>query len=147
MKLKIKKLDPRAVIPEYKTEGAAGCDISVLLDSDREILERGKIKMFRTGFAAELKNGYEIQIRSRSGLSLKNGVIVLNAPGTVDSDYRGEICLIVANLGAEDFVVENGMRLGQMVVARYEKADIEEVEELSETKRGGGAFGSTGMTK
>ncbi|MDR0571852.1 MAG: dUTP diphosphatase, partial [Rickettsiales bacterium] len=89
MKLKIKKLDVRAIIPEYKTAGAAGCDLNVLLDNDAEVIKKGEIKMFKTGLSFILENGYEAQIRSRSGLSLKNGIIVLNAPGTIDSDYRG----------------------------------------------------------
>jgi dUTP pyrophosphatase len=148
MKLKIKKLDPRAIIPEYKTIGSAGCDLNVLLDSDTEVIKKGEIKMFKTGLAFMLENGYEAQIRSRSGLSLKNGIIILNAPGTIDSDYRGEICLITANLGREDFVVENGMRLAQMVIAKYERAEIEETtEDLETTERGAGGFGSTGIKK
>jgi dUTP pyrophosphatase len=145
MKLKIKKLNERAVVPKYETEGAAGCDLSVLIDTDKEVLKKGEIKLFRTGLAMALERGYEAQIRSRSGLSLKRGVIVLNAPGTIDSDYRGEIGLIVANLGSEDFVVENGMRLAQMVLTKYETPNIEVVDDLDKTERGDGAFGSTGM--
>jgi dUTP pyrophosphatase len=148
MKLKIKKLDARAIVPEYKTDGSAGCDLNVLLDSDTEIIKKGEIKMFKTGLSFVLENGYEAQIRSRSGLSLKNGIIVLNAPGTIDSDYRGEICLIMANLGSEDFTVENGMRLAQMVIAKYERVEIEEIaEDTDKTDRGSGGFGSTGIKK
>ena len=105
MKIKFKKLNDKAIIPEYKTEGAAGFDINVLLDKDSEILKKGEVKLFKTGLAIALPDGYEAQVRSRSGLSLKNGVIVLNAPGTIDSDYRGEIGIIMTNCGQEDFVV------------------------------------------
>lgn len=147
MKIKFKKLDERAIIPEYKTAGAAGFDLNVLLDTDKEILKRGEIKLFKTGLAMALPSGYEAQIRSRSGLSLKNGVIVLNAPGTIDSDYRGELGIVLTNCGAEDFVVENGSRIAQMVIAKYEKADIEIVDDLDETERGNGGFGSTGVNK
>lgn len=147
MKIKFKKLDNRAIIPEYKTSGAAGFDINALLDKDSEILRKGEIKLFKTGLAMALPDGYEAQVRSRSGLSLKNGVIVLNAPGTIDSDYRGEIGVIMMNCGQEDFVVENGSRIAQIVVAKYEKAEIEIVEDLDETERGEGGFGSTGVKK
>ena len=145
MKVNIKKLDPKATIPEYKTSGSAGIDLCVLLDNDKEILKKGETKLFKTGLAIALENGYEAQIRSRSGLSLKNGIVVLNAPATIDSDYRGEIGLIIANLGQEDFVVENGMRLAQMVIAKYEKCEFMEVEELDNTERSDGGFGHTGI--
>lgn len=147
MKIKFKKLNEKAIIPEYKTDGSAGFDLNVLLDSDKEIIKKGEIKLFKTGLAMSLPQGYEAQVRSRSGLSLKNGLIVLNAPGTIDSDYRGEIGLIMLNCGKEDYIVENGSRLAQMVIAKYEKADIEIVEELDSTERGEGAFGSTGIKK
>lgn len=145
MLIKFKKLDERAIIPEYKTPGSAGFDLQVLINSEKEILKKGEIKLFKTGLAMALPNGYEAQVRSRSGLSLKNGIIVLNAPGTVDSDYRGEIGIIAMNCGSEDFVVENGMRLAQMIIAKYEKADIEVVDNLDETERNSGGFGSTGV--
>lgn len=145
MLIKFKKLDERAIIPEYKTTGSAGFDLQVLIDSKKEILKKGEIKLFKTGLAMALPNGYEAQVRSRSGLSLKNGIIVLNAPGTVDSDYRGEIGIIAMNCGNEDFIVENGMRLAQMIIAKYEKADIEVVDNLDETERNSGGFGSTGI--
>lgn len=147
MKVKFKKLNENAIIPEYKTSGAAGFDLNVLLETEKEILKRGEIKLFKTGLAMTLPNGYEAQVRSRSGLSLKNGVIVLNAPGTIDADYRGEIGIILTNCGTEDYVVENGTRIAQMVITKYEKADIEVVENLDETERGEGGFGSTGVKK
>ena len=145
MKVNIKKLDPKATIPEYKTSGSAGIDLCVLIDNDKEILKKGETKLFKTGLAIALENGYEAQIRSRSGLSLKNGIVVLNAPATIDSDYRGEIGLIIANLGKEDFTVENGMRLAQMVIAKYEKCEFIEVEKLDNTERNDGGFGHTGV--
>lgn len=147
MKIQFKKLDNRAIIPEYKTTGSAGFDLNVLLDTEEYILKKGEIKLFKTGLAMSLPDGYEAQIRSRSGLSLKNGVIVLNSPGTVDSDYRGEIGIILMNCGNEDYKVEHLSRIAQMVIAKYEKADIEVVEELDNTERGEGGFGSTGTKK
>lgn len=145
MKVKFKKLSEKAIIPEYKTSGSAGFDLNVLLDNDAEIIKQGEIKLLKTGLAMALPEGYEAQIRSRSGLSLKNGVIILNAPGTIDSDYRGEICLIMMNCGKEDYIVENGARMAQMVITKYEKVEIDVVEDLDDTERGGGAFGSTGV--
>lgn len=147
MKIQFKKLDNRAIIPEYKTSGSAGFDLNVLLDTEEYILKKGEIKLFKTGLAMSLPDGYEAQIRSRSGLSLKNGIIVLNSPGTVDSDYRGEIGIILMNCGNEDYKVEHLSRIAQMVIAKYEKADIEVVEELDNTERGEGGFGSTGTKK
>lgn len=147
MKIQFKKLDNRAIIPEYKTTGSAGFDLNVLLDTEEYILKKGEIKLFKTGLAMSLPDGYEAQIRSRSGLSLKNGIIVLNSPGTVDSDYRGEIGIILMNCGNEDYKVEHLSRIAQMVIAKYEKADIEVVEELDNTDRGDGGFGSTGTKK
>lgn len=147
MKIQFKKLDNRAIIPEYKTLGSAGFDLNVLLDAEEYILKKGEIKLFKTGLAMSLPDGYEAQIRSRSGLSLKNGVIVLNSPGTVDSDYRGEIGIVLMNCGNEDYKVEHLSRIAQMVIAKYEKADIEVVEELDNTERGEGGFGSTGTKK
>lgn len=147
MKIQFKKLDNRAIIPEYKTTGSAGFDLNVLLDTEEYILKKGEIKLFKTGLAMSLPDGYEAQIRSRSGLSLKNGIIVLNSPGTVDSDYRGEIGIILMNCGNEDYKVEHLSRIAQMVIAKYEKAEIEVVEELDNTDRGDGGFGSTGTKK
>ena len=145
MKVKFKKLNEKAIIPEYKTSGSAGFDLNVLLDNDTEIIKQGEIKLLKTGLAMALPEGYEAQIRSRSGLSLKNGIIILNAPGTIDSDYRGEICLIMMNCGKDDYVVENGARMAQMVITKYEKVEIDVVEDLDDTERGQGAFGSTGV--
>lgn len=145
MIIKFKKLNENAIIPEYKTDLSAGFDLNVLLEEGEYILKKGEIKLFKTGLAMSLPKGYEAQVRSRSGLSLKNGVIVLNAPGTIDADYRGEVGIILMNCGSEDYKVENGARIAQMVIAKYEKADIEIVDELDETDRGTGGFGSTGV--
>ena len=109
------------------------------------VLKAGEIKLIKTGLAIALPNGFEAQIRSRSGLSLKNGIIVLNAPGTIDSDYRGEIGIILMNVGQDDFVIENNMRIAQMVITKYESVKLDLVEELDDTVRADGGFGSTGL--
>lgn len=133
-----------AVIPQYKTCGAAGADLCALLEKPLTIT-CGKTAIVPTGLFFEIPNGYEIQIRPRSGLAAKNGVTVLNTPGTIDSDYRGEIKIILINLGDEDFVINNGDRIAQMIVAPVTQADFSIVENLSETERGTGGFGSTGV--
>lgn len=129
--------------PFYATELSAGMDLYADLESPVVLrpLERA---MIPTGIYIELPRGYEAQIRPRSGLAAKKGVTVLNAPGTVDADYRGEIKVILVNFSSEDFVVERGERVAQMVVAKYEKVEWEEVSELSDSERGAGGFGSTG---
>ncbi|NER13213.1 dUTP diphosphatase [Leptobacterium flavescens] len=131
-------------LPAYETEASAGMDLRASLTDPVTLkpLERAIIK---TGLFIELPIGYEAQVRPRSGLAAKKGISVLNAPGTIDADYRGEIGVILVNLSNEDFVVENGERIAQMVIARHERADWEEVSELSETSRGAGGFGSTGV--
>ena len=147
MQIKFKKLDPRAIVPRYETKGSAGMDLHVLLKNPdaQEIIGSGEIKLFYTGLAMALPEGYEAQIRSRSGLSLKHGLIVLNSPGTIDSDYRGEIRLILMNCGKNDFIVKNGMRLAQMIIGKYEVAEINIVSSLDSTDREGGGLGSTGI--
>lgn len=132
-----------AIIPEYKTAGAAGADLYAFLDSPVTILP-GKSAMIPTGLFFEIPEGYEIQVRPRSGLAAKNGVTVLNTPGTIDSDYRGEIKVILINLGDKEFVVNNGERIAQMVIAPVIQAAFEITENLSQTERGAGGFGSTG---
>ena len=143
MDIKIKKLDERAVIPMYATEFAAGADLHAVLDEPVCIkpLER---KLIKTGFAIAVPEGYEAQVRPRSGLALKKGVTVLNTPGTIDADYRGEVGVILVNLSTEDFIVTHGDRIAQMVIAKHERAEFCETSTLPETKRGGGGFGSTG---
>jgi dUTP pyrophosphatase len=133
-----------AVIPEYKTSGAAGADICALLDAPLTI-PAGKFAMVPTGLFFEIPEGYEVQIRPRSGLAAKNGVTVLNTPGTIDSDYRGEIKVILINLGAADFTINSGDRIAQMVVAPVTQAAFSITDSLSETERGAGGFGSTGI--
>ena len=129
-----------AVIPEYKT---AGADLYALVESPVTI-PAGKFAMIPTGLFFEIPEGYEIQIRPRSGLAAKNGVTVLNTPGTIDSDYRGEIKIILVNLSDKDFVVNNGERVAQMVIAPVTQASFTIVDQLSDTERGTGGFGSTG---
>lgn len=130
-------------LPQYATPLSAGMDLRANLDAPVTLkpLQRCLIP---TGLYIALPDGYEAQIRPRSGLALKKGITLLNTPGTIDADYRGEIGVILVNLSAEDFVVEDGERIAQMVIARYEKAEWTEVEILDETKRGAGGFGHTG---
>lgn len=144
MKILIKKLCKNATIPEYKTSGSSGFDISACLD-ENIILAPKSVTMVKTGLSLELPEGFEAQVRSRSGLALKNGVFVLNSPGTIDNDYRGELCVILANFSSEPFIIEHGMRIAQVIVARYEQLPLEIVQELTETQRGSGGFGSTGL--
>lgn len=130
-------------LPRYETSGSAGMDLRAAIDQPLELasLER---KLVPTGLFIELPQGYEAQVRPRSGLSYKKGLSIPNAPGTIDSDYRGEINVILINLSAETQVIEPGERIAQLVIARYEQIEWEEVTQLSETKRGAGGFGSTG---
>ncbi len=144
MKVKIIKFYDDAIIPAYQTKGAAGFDFCAHI-SEPITLKPGEIQSFGTGVGVELPEGYELQIRSRSGLAYKHRVSLLNGIGTIDSDYRGEMNVLLKNYGEEDFVVEPGMRIAQGIVARYEHVDFEEVSELSETDRSSGGFGSTGL--
>ncbi len=130
-------------LPQYATGLSAGMDLRANLDSPITLkpLQRCLVP---TGIYMALPEGYEAQVRPRSGLAIKKGIGVLNSPGTIDADYRGEICVILVNLSSEDFVVEDGERIAQMVIARYEQAEWLEVEALNETERGEGGFGHTG---
>lgn len=130
-------------LPHYETIASAGMDLRANISESITLkpLERTIIK---TGLFIELPIGYEAQVRPRSGLAFKKGISVLNAPGTIDADYRGEIGVILVNLSNEDFKIENGERIAQMVIAKHERAEWHEVESLSETSRGEGGFGSTG---
>ena len=141
--VKCKILDG-AILPEYKTSQSAGADICAYLEKPI-LLKKGQRFAVPTGLSFEIPFGYEIQIRPRSGLALNYGVTCLNAPGTIDADYRGEVKVILVNLSSEPFVVNPGERIAQLVVARYEKVEWEEVDTLDETDRGAGGFGSTGM--
>jgi dUTP pyrophosphatase len=131
-------------LPNYETIASAGMDLRANLSESVTLkpLERAIVK---TGLFIELPIGYEAQVRPRSGLAAKNGITVLNAPGTVDADYRGEIGVILVNLSNEDFVIENGERIAQLIIAKHERAEWIEVQELTETSRGEGGFGSTGV--
>ena len=131
-------------LPKYETQQSAGMDLRAYLPEGPITLnpmERGLVK---TGLFMELPAGFEAQVRPRSGLALKKGITVLNSPGTIDADYRGEICVILINLSNEPFVINDGERIAQMVIARHEQAEIIQVEELSDTERGAGGFGHTG---
>ncbi len=131
-------------MPKYATELSAGVDLEAAIDAP-VVLKPGERQLIATGLAIALPEGFEAQIRPRSGLAFKNGVTVLNSPGTIDADYRGEIKVILANLGTENFTVERGMRVAQMVVAAYSRVSWNVVEQLDETARGTGGFGSTGV--
>lgn len=142
MKIKVKTMS--GVLPVYETEGAAGMDIRAYLDEPVDIMP-GKRALVPTGLFLEIPTGYEVQIRARSGLAVKYGIGLTNGIGTIDSDYRGEIKVSLINWGEEKFTVNNGDRIAQMVVCRYEKAEIQEASQLSETDRGTGGFGHTGI--
>ena len=131
-------------LPQYATEQSAGVDLRANLDSPIELrpLERCLVP---TGLYMSLPKGYEAQVRPRSGLALKHGLTVLNTPGTIDADYRGEIGVVLINLSQEDFVINDGERIAQMVIARHEQGDFVVVEELDETERGEGGYGHTGV--
>ena len=129
-------------LPEYQTQSSAGMDLNANL-AESITLKSLERKLIPTGLFLELPSGYEAQIRPRSGLAIKNGITVLNAPGTIDADYRGEIGVILVNLSSEDFTINNGDRIAQMVIAQYETAKWQEVKSLNETERGEGGFGST----
>jgi dUTP pyrophosphatase len=130
-------------LPAYATEHAAGMDLCAAVTNDIVLLP-GQRTLIPTGLSIALPEGYEAQVRPRSGLALKNGITVLNSPGTIDADYRGEVQVILANLGTENFTITRGMRIAQMVVAQYSRVVWEKTEQLCATKRGAGGFGSTG---
>ena len=131
-------------LPFYATKDSAGADIFADIDSD-EILKPGERKVITSGLKVEIPTGYEAQIRPRSGLALKNGITILNTPGTIDSDYRGEIKVIMINLGTEDFIIKQGDRIAQMIIAPVTKAEFKLELNLNNTERGEGGFGSTGF--
>lgn len=142
MKVTFTQLHPAALLPEYQTPGAAAADIHACVD-ESVVLAPMQRYVVPTGLAMAVPEGYEVQIRARSGLSLKHGIALANGVGTIDSDYRGEVGVILVNLGQEDFVIEPGMRIAQMVLARYERIQWQQAEVLSVTKRGVGGYGST----
>lgn len=141
MKLQFKKLDEDAIIPEFKTVGSAGMDICSINDVS---LTPGQFIIVKTGLACAIEPGYEVQVRPRSGMACKHGITVINTPGTIDSDYRGEIGVGLINLSQGQFDIKKGDRIAQLVVNKIEQPTIEIVDELDETERGAGGFGSTG---
>ena len=142
--LKFKKLHPQAVLPEYMTDLAAGLDVSALPEKPL-VLVPGERALVPTGLAVAIEPGYEIQVRPRSGLALRNGITLVNTPGTIDADYRGEIGIILINHGQEPFRINAGDRIAQLVVAPVSRCRIALVEELPATARGAGGFGHTGV--
>jgi dUTP pyrophosphatase len=147
MKLPVQRLSHAGdlPLPTYATEGSAGLDLLAAVDADIE-LKPGARTLVPSGIAIALPQGFEAQVRPRSGLAVKHGITVLNAPGTIDSDYRGEIKVPIINLGEETFRISRGTKIAQMIIARHETAELQETEELPASQRGTGGFGSTGMT-
>lgn len=143
MIIKIKKVSAGVPTPAYQTAGSAGCDVVASSDA---LIYPGKRYLVPTGLFLEVPCGYECQVRPRSGLALKHGVTVLNSPGTIDSDYRGEVCVLLYNAGDEPFEVKPGDRIAQLIFAPVTRAEFELVDELSDTERGTGGFGSTGKS-
>ena len=131
-------------MPSYETAGAAGMDIRAAV-TEPLVLPSGARVLVPTGFIFEIPHGFEVQVRPRSGLALKHGITCLNTPGTIDSDYRGEVKVLLINLGEEDFIIERGMRVAQLVVAPVVQARVEEADAFNDTARGAGGFGSTGV--
>jgi len=141
VKIKITKIKENAIIPKYAHEGDAGVD---LYSTEDYVLKPGERVLVSTGIKIAVPKGYEAQIRPKSGLALKNGISIVNTPGTVDAPYRGEIGIIIINLGQEEYKIEKGKKIAQMVINKVEEAEFEEVDELDETTRNEGGFGSTG---
>ncbi len=144
IKILIKRLSKEVSLPKYETKGASGMDLAANINT-KIYIDPGKSAVIPTGLALSIPKGYEVQIRPRSGLAAKKNISVLNTPGTIDADYRGEIKVILVNLGKDSFEVENGLRIAQMVVCPVVQAQLEEINDLSETERGDGGFGSTGI--
>ena len=146
VKVLVKKLDPRVKLPSYKTEGSSGMDLMAFIENSIKISPNSSV-LVPTGLSVAIPNDVEIQIRPRSGLAAKSNISVLNTPGTIDSDYRGEIKVILFNHGNKDFKINNNDRIAQMILTPVIKMDLEETNELPESIRGGGGFGSTGKWK
>lgn len=144
MKIKIKKLNPEAIIPHYEHEGDAGMDV---YSCESYILKPGERRLISTGLSFEIPKGFEIQVRPKSGLALNHGLTIPNSPGTLDSGYRGELKVILLNTSNINYEIKKGEKIAQIILARYEQAEIHLVSELSETSRGAGGFGSTGLKK
>ena len=143
-KILIKRLSKEITLPKYETDGSSGLDLAACIEKKIEI-KPGKSVIIPTGLAVAIPKNFEIQIRPRSGLAAKNQISVLNTPGTVDADYRGEIKVILINLSDKSFIIEKGLRIAQMVLCPIVKAELKEVETLENTERGSGGFGSTGV--
>tara|TARA_B100001093_G_scaffold383727_1_gene369411 strand:+ start:16 stop:453 length:438 start_codon:yes stop_codon:yes gene_type:complete len=143
VKVLIKKLNPSVQLPEYKTKGASGMDLVAFLKNPVHVKSKTS-SLIPTGISVAFSEKYEIQIRPRSGLAIKNNISVLNTPGTIDSDYRGEIKVIIYNHGEKDFIINNGDRIAQMILAPVIKMELKEIDNLPETIRGEDGFGSTG---
>tara|TARA_B100000029_G_scaffold450193_1_gene473970 strand:+ start:1022 stop:1459 length:438 start_codon:yes stop_codon:yes gene_type:complete len=144
VKILVKKIDKSIKLPKYKTVGSSGMDL-VAYTKNKIVIKPGKIAIIPTGIVVGIPKKYEIQIRPRSGLAAKNGITVLNTPGTIDSDYRGEIKIILINLSKKSFVIKSGDRVAQMVLCPVVKVKFKEIKKLSKTTRGKGGFGSTGI--
>ena len=144
IKILIKRLSKKISLPKYETTGSSGMDLSANIETPISI-NPGSTAIIPTGLSVSMPKGYEIQIRPRSGLAAKNKISVLNTPGTIDADYRGEIKVILINLSKENFIVEKGLRIAQMVVSPVIQVELKEVDELENTARGKGGFGSTGV--
>tara|TARA_E500000178_G_C16342731_1_gene453946 strand:- start:25 stop:465 length:441 start_codon:yes stop_codon:yes gene_type:complete len=140
----IKRLSQEVPLPKYETDGSSGLDLAACIDKNIEI-KPGKSEIIPTGLAIAIPKNFEVQIRPRSGLAAKNQISVLNTPGTIDADYRGELKVILINLSDKVFIVEKGLRIAQMVLCPVIKAKLKEVETLEDTKRSSGGFGSTGL--
>lgn len=143
MNIPIKRIHENAKLPVYQTEGSAAADVFAC-NKESVTLQTGEIKIIPTGLVFEIPVGYEVQLRARSGLSAKHGICLANGVGTIDADYRGEVGVILINLGTEPFVIELGMRIAQMVVAQSQQVTFQEIDTFSETERGAGGYGSTG---
>ena len=141
--LKIQRLEHNKILPEYKTEGAAGMDLCAAI-TEPVTLQPLERKLIPTGLKIELEHGYEAQIRPRSGMSIKHGITLINCVGTIDEDYRGEVCVPVVNISNEAYTIQPDERIAQMVITNYVQAELEVVTELTDTDRGEGGFGSTG---
>ena len=145
IQVNVKRLEGNNLpLPEYKTTGSAGFDLSACIDTE-ETIEPGKIKLIGTGLVFEIPEGYELQIRPRSGLAAKNGISIVNTPGTIDSDYRGEVKIIMINHSTTPFVIKRGERIAQAVLNAAPQAELIETTELTDTTRGAGGFGHTGV--
>ncbi len=145
LQIKVKKLHPdlQVILPTYMSHGASGMDLCAVL-ADPIQLKPMERCLVPCGFSIEIPEGFEAQVRPRSGLAIRHGITCLNSPGTIDHDYRGEVKVVLINLGSEDFSIKNGDRIAQMVIQKVERGELEWAEELQETKRGDGGFGSTG---